>query len=136
LKLLATLRSTLEEKSTERAAVRARAEKTAAALQVLAKQFAAMPDMTPDAAVVFRDLVKRGAREEAKSWDEAARNYLALVALHKAWPKAKRPRDIESALPGIRKVLQFDETADSPPTNYTPQSLLEPYRLLQRRIGP
>jgi hypothetical protein len=135
-KLLATLRTALEDKNAERTAVGSQAEKTAAALHIVAQQFQAVPDMTPDVEVVFRALAKRGATVEAKSWDDAARNYLALVALHQAWPKDRGRPDIGGTLTGIRKNLQFDNASDSPPTMYTPQSLLGPYRLLRERIGP
>jgi hypothetical protein len=132
-KLLLVLRSTLEEKP-DPPTVRAQAERAAAACQELAKLLEAAHYTRDDVAAIFKQVVSRGASQDARSWDDGTRNYLALIALLPTWPGNDR-QDIKSALTGIRKVLQFGEGSDSPQTTYTPRQLRESYRPLQGRLG-
>jgi Cytochrome c554 and c-prime len=91
---------------------------------------------TPEVlATCLMQLAKQEAPTQVGSWDEAAKTYLAVVAIyHAGGAKARRPEVID-ALKAIRGVLRFDPDSDSPRRDYQPKDLLDPYKLLQQRLS-
>jgi len=142
LSQIAKLRGLMENKvAPDSKAVSEQADKVVKALGPWVRQFSA-PDAryaAEDLAVMIQQLANSGATRKAGSWDEAAQTYLAVVAIYQALrdvngPQA-RPPDLQDALKKIRGNLQFTSDSDSPPVGYTPDLLLEPYKLLRKRLG-
>src|SRR5207248_2566103 len=117
--------------------VRELAGKAIKMLEARAKQFDEARYTSKELAAILQQLADRGAREKAGSWDEAAKTYLAVVAVHLAWRETSRvqPPDLGNELRKIRGLLQSPSDKDGSQGRYTPELLLEPYGMLRKRLG-
>jgi hypothetical protein len=122
----------------DRMAVREQAGHAMKALEPWVKQFNEHSYASEEVAGVLKQLVISGATRKAESWDEAAQTYLAVVAVYMAGRETpgtpSRLPDLRDLLQQIRSNLLFPPDASGPPVSYTPDTLLQPYGLLQRRL--
>jgi hypothetical protein len=138
LEELATLKKIMEGRQVpDPIAVRLQAQITSLAFGPLVEQSEARRFTPEDLSSLLKQLTDFGASQKAGSWDEATKTYLAVVAVHQAAQSAKVPQPpLADALRQIRSLLQFAPGSDSPSLGYTPELLLEPYRLMRTRLEP
>jgi hypothetical protein len=123
----------------DRKAVQAQTGQAIKTLNQLSARFTAQHYSSKDMAAILEHLVNRGATQKAGSWDEAAKHYLAVVAVHQAWRDARgahaAPPDVKDALVRIRTLLQSTSGGDGEQGRYTPELLLEPFGSLKKHLG-
>jgi hypothetical protein len=128
---LATLRKLMEQRSPDGKAAPAAVKKAVAALDRWAATAEKHKYAAADVGGLLKELVGRGADRPADSWDEAAKLYLAVLALNQAAPRSQ----LKGPLADIADALRFPPDSDGPRPSYTPQRLQELYAALQRQLA-
>ena len=130
---LAKLKRLMEDKIVpDKDAVRVQAGLASAELAMWAKRFDQDRQASDKLAAMLRELVNKGSKESATSWDEAAQRYLAVVAAYHA--KSTQPLPLES-LKDIRFLLQSSIYRDGAASGFTPERLQNSYLSLLNRLG-
>ena len=115
--------------------VQEKAEQSAKSVGKWLDQFNGAGTASKDAYGILKQIVDRAAKSKARSWEEAAQTYLAVLAMYHASQEAKSHPQIPEALKAIRPLLQFPDDVDRPPLNYTPEAVRNRFEQLREKIG-